>query len=226
MDSSAVELRSIRKSFLSGSEELTILDGIDLTVERGVAVGITGESGSGKSTLLSIIAGLDRPSDGEVLLEGSRLNGLSEEQLSRLRARRVGFVFQFHHLLRDFTALENVLLPGLMVGRERGRVEERAKELLRRVQLTPRLDHYPSQLSGGERQRVAVVRSLINEPVIVLADEPTGNLDEGNSGQVEELLLELVTETGSTLLLVTHDSRLAGRCDRRSLLAHRRLAPP
>ena len=225
MDSSAVELRSIRKSFLSGSEELTILDGIDLTVERGVAVGVTGESGSGKSTLLSIIAGLDRPSDGEVLLEGSRLNGLSEEQLSRLRARRVGFVFQFHHLLRDFTALENVLLPGLMVGRERGRVEERAKELLRRVQLTPRLDHYPSQLSGGERQRVAVVRSLINEPVIVLADEPTGNLDEGNSGQVEELLLELVTETGSTLLLVTHDSRLAGRCDRRFLLAHGRLAP-
>lgn len=225
MAEAAVTLREVGKTFHTDAEELTILAGIDLTVERGVALGITGESGSGKSTLLSIIAGLDRPSRGEVYLERSRLNVLSEEDLSRLRAKSVGFVFQFHHLLKDFTALENVMLPGLMVGGERKALESRARELLDRVQLSGRLRHYPSQLSGGERQRVAVVRSLINEPAVLLADEPTGNLDEGNSAQVEELLFKLVEETATTLLLVTHDSRLAGRCERRFLLEHGGLSP-
>lgn len=225
MAEAAVTLREVGKTFRTAAEELTILDGIDLTVERGVALGITGESGSGKSTLLSIVAGLDRPSRGEVYLERSRLNALSEEDLSRLRARSVGFVFQFHHLLKDFTALENVMLPGLMVGTERRALEARARELLDRVQLSKRLGHYPAQLSGGERQRVAVVRSLINEPAVLLADEPTGNLDERNSVQVEELLFQLVEETGTTLLLVTHDSRLAGRCGQRFLLEHGGLSP-
>jgi lipoprotein-releasing system ATP-binding protein len=225
MAKAAITLRKVGKTFYTAAEELTILQGIDLTVEAGAALGITGESGSGKSTLLSIIAGLDRPSSGEVLLEGRSLNELSEEDLSRLRARSVGFVFQFHHLLKDFTALENVILPGLMVGGERKSLESRARDLLDRVQLSGRLGHYPSQLSGGERQRVAVVRSLINEPAVLLADEPTGNLDEGNSAQVEELLFQLVEETGTTLLLVTHDSRLAGRCEERYLLEHGGLSP-
>ena len=225
MDNPAVELRDIGKTFVTEAEELTILQGVELTIAPGLAVGITGESGSGKSTLLSIIAGLDRPTHGEVYIEGERLNERSEEDLSRLRARRVGFVFQFHHLLRDFTALENVLLPGLMIRGERKELEERARELLDQVHLSHRLTHYPSQLSGGERQRVAVVRSLINRPALVLADEPTGNLDEGNSTQVEELLLQLVERTGTTLLLVTHDPRLAGRCERRLLLEHGGLRP-
>lgn len=225
MAEAAVTLRGVGKTFYTAAEELTILHGIDLTVEPGAALGITGESGSGKSTLLSIIAGLDRPSSGEVYLEDHPLNSLSEEELSRLRARSVGFVFQFHHLLKDFTALENVILPGLMIGGERKRLEARARELLDRVHLSGRLGHYPSQLSGGERQRVAVVRSLINEPAVLLADEPTGNLDEGNSAQVEELLFQLVEETGTTLLLVTHDSRLARRCEGRYLLEHGGLAP-
>lgn len=225
MDNVAVELRGIGKTFFSEAEELTILQGIDLTVVPGLSVGITGESGSGKSTLLTVIAGLDRPTSGEVLLENQTLNKLSEEELSRLRARKVGFVFQFHHLLKDFTALENVILPGLMVGGERKGLEKRAKELLDLVQLSERLGHFPSQLSGGERQRVAVVRSLINHPTLLLADEPTGNLDEGNSTHVEELLFELVAETGTTLLLVTHDPRLANRCEQRYLLEHGGLTP-
>ncbi len=220
MDKAAVELRGVGKTFFSEAEELTILQGVELSVDPGLAVGITGESGSGKSTLLSIIAGLDRPTRGEVLLEEESLNELSEEELSRLRARKVGFVFQFHHLLKDFSALENVILPGLMIGGDRKSLEKRAKELLGVVHLSERLGHYPSQLSGGERQRVALVRSLINEPALLLADEPTGNLDEGNSTQVEELLFELVEKTGTTLLLVTHDARLAGRCERRYLLEH------
>lgn len=225
MDNPAVELRGIGKTFVSEAEELTILRGVDLVVARGSSVGITGESGSGKSTLLTVIAGLDRPTDGEVLLDGEPLTDRSEEELSRIRARRLGFVFQFHHLLKDFTALENVVLPGLIVGLERRGLEERAKALLDQVHLSHRLGHYPSQLSGGERQRVAVVRSLINEPALVLADEPTGNLDESNSAQVEELLFRLVEVTGTTLLLVTHDSRLATECERRLLLEHGGLTP-
>ncbi|MFP4329116.1 MAG: ABC transporter ATP-binding protein [Spirochaetaceae bacterium] len=225
MDEPAVALRGVEKRFLSGAEELRILREVDLTIEAGEAVGVTGESGSGKSTLLTIIAGLDRPTSGSVMVAGKELSSLSEEELSRLRARRVGFVFQFHHLLKDFTALENVLLPGLMIGGSRKELEARAKELLGVVGLSNRLTHVPSQLSGGERQRVAVVRSLINRPALLLADEPTGNLDEGNSAYVADLLFRLVEETGTTLLLVTHDARLAARCPRRLLLEHGRLTP-
>ncbi|MFW5812135.1 MAG: ABC transporter ATP-binding protein [Alkalispirochaetaceae bacterium] len=225
MDEPAVALRGVEKRFLSGAEELRILREVDLTIEAGDAVGVTGESGSGKSTLLTIIAGLDRPTSGSVMVAGKELSSLSEEELSRLRARRVGFVFQFHHLLKDFTALENVLLPGLMIGGSRKGLEARAKELLGVVGLSNRLTHVPSQLSGGERQRVAVVRSLINRPALLLADEPTGNLDEGNSAYVADLLFRLVEETGTTLLLVTHDARLAARCPRRLLLEHGGLTP-
>lgn len=225
MSSPAVELIGVEKSFISGAEELTILKELDLTIESGEAVGITGKSGSGKSTLLTIIAGLDRPSAGRVSLAGEELTALREEELSRIRARRVGFVFQFHHLLKDFTALENVLLPGLMIGGGRRELEGRARELLDLVGLSDRLGHFPSQLSGGERQRVAVVRSLINEPALLLADEPTGNLDEGNSSHVADLLFRLVEETGTTLLLVTHDERLAARCPRQLLLEHGSLSP-
>ncbi|MFW6215025.1 MAG: ABC transporter ATP-binding protein [Alkalispirochaetaceae bacterium] len=225
MDEPAVALRGVEKRFLSGAEELRILREVDLTIEAGEAVGVTGESGSGKSTLLTIIAGLDRPTSGSVMVAGKELSSLSEEELSRLRARRVGFVFQFHHLLKDFTALENVLLPGLMIGGSRKELEARAKELLGVVGLSNRLTHVPSQLSGGERQRVAVVRSLINRPALLLADEPTGNLDEGNSAYVADLLFRLVEETGTTLLLVTHDARLAARCPRRLLLEHGGLTP-
>jgi lipoprotein-releasing system ATP-binding protein len=181
---------------------------------------ITGESGSGKTTLLNLVAGLDAPSNGAILFEGTDLGGLSETELAVFRSRNLGFVFQFHYLMRDFTALENVMMPALIAGEAASRARERSTRLLMEVGLSDRADHYPPQLSGGEQQRVAVARALTNDPSIVLADEPTGNLDERNSTAVEDLLFELVGRHGVTLLMVTHDRRLAARGDRRLVLAH------
>lgn len=204
-------VESIEKVFRNGSEKLYILQGVDLVIKRKSIVAVSGESGSGKSTLLNIIGGLDKPTSGRVYLRGRRIDDLEEEDLSEFRKHTIGFVFQFHFLLKDFTALENVLLPGYISGMSKKAAEERGRFLLEQVYLGDRFSHYPNQLSGGERQRVAVARALMNGPEVILADEPTGNLDEANSRNVEEILFSLVSKLDKTLILVTHDMELAGR---------------
>lgn len=213
--SAIVMLRGVAKRFRSGESELTILDGIDLELAAGEVVAISGASGSGKSTLLNLVGGLDRPSAGEIEACGYAVHALGEAELTAYRAQSLGFIFQFHYLLKDFTAAENVMLPAFMLGVDRSEAAERALALLAEVGLSDRADHYPSQLSGGERQRAAVARALVNDPPLVLADEPTGNLDAENSARVEEMLLGVVRLHGATLVLVTHDERLAGLGDRR-----------
>jgi lipoprotein-releasing system ATP-binding protein len=206
-----IEVRDIVKTFPSGAETLLILRGISLTVTAGTTVAINGQSGSGKSTFLNILGGLDRADSGSVKVAGDEITGLPENALTSYRRDRVGFVFQFHYLLKDFTALENVMIPGYMAGMKKKDALERAASLLADVNMSPRLHHYPSQLSGGERQRVAVARSMINNPDLILADEPTGNLDPANSDSVAELLYSGAEKWGKTLIVVTHDERVAGR---------------
>ncbi len=208
-----VELREIGKTYLNGPEELHILKGIELLIESGEIVIVTGDSGSGKSTLLNLIGGLDYPSFGTIEACGVRIERAEEEELTAYRNRSLGFIFQFHYLLRDFTALENVMLPAFMAGEKKRTACERAEELLEAVRLSERVSHFPSQLSGGERQRVAVARALINSPSLILADEPTGNLDEDNSQIVEDLLFSLTRSYKTSLLVVTHDRRMTGRGD-------------
>lgn len=210
----AIAVRAVEKSFPNGQELLHVLRDINLDVGAGETVSITGESGSGKSTLLSLIAGLDLPDAGEITVGADRVDQLQERELTRYRALTVGLVFQFHYLLRDFTTLENVMLPALVQNTREEDVRERAHELLRRVGLENRDSHMPPQLSGGERQRVAVARALINDPSLILADEPTGNLDDYNSQRVEDTLLDLVSGQGKTLLIVTHNPVLAARAAR------------
>lgn len=210
----AVCVRGVRKSFPNGRETLQVLRDIDLDVGAGETVSITGESGSGKSTLLSLMAGLDQPDAGEILVGTDRVDRLPEGELTRYRAITVGLIFQFHYLLRDFSALENVMLPALMRNRPAAEAEERARSLLRHVGLEERESHLPQQLSGGERQRVATARALINDPLVILADEPTGNLDDYNSKRVEDTLLGLVSDYGKTLVVVTHNPALAERAGR------------
>jgi lipoprotein-releasing system ATP-binding protein len=206
--------RAVSRSFREGSSTLQVLHGVDLTVAAGERLAIVGASGSGKTTLLQILGGLDRPDRGTVQVLGQDIHSLSESDRGALRNRAIGFVYQFHHLLPEFSALENVAMP-LLVRRERTSVASaRAKEILSRVGLAERLTHRPSQLSGGERQRTAVARALVSSPSVVLADEPTGNLDGRNADQVFELMLELNRESGTSLVVVTHDVRLAGRMDR------------
>jgi lipoprotein-releasing system ATP-binding protein len=210
-----LEARGIHKEFPSGEGRLEVLRGVDLEVAAGGTVSVTGESGAGKSTLLHILGGLDRPSRGSVRLAGADLDRLDDAALSALRNRWVGFVFQFHHLLMDFSALENAMMPLLLAGEERGYARRAARAVLERVGLGGRLSHRPRQLSGGEQQRVAVARALVHEPRLVLADEPSGNLDERNSELLHGLLFELVRERGVALVVVTHDRDLAGRTGRR-----------
>ncbi len=212
-ESSLIELRALSKTFRSGTETLSILSDIDLDLPKGAKVAITGESGSGKSTLLNIVGGLDGATSGSVVVGPYRLDGLDERGLTAYRSRFVGFVFQFHYLLKDFTALENVMLPAYIAGAPKKEAFDRARALLADVRLEARSAHYPSQLSGGERQRVAVARALVNEPELVLADEPTGNLDPANSAGVAELLFDVADKRGKTLLVVTHDARVAERAD-------------
>jgi ABC-type lipoprotein export system ATPase subunit len=209
---------------------LTVLDNVSFALEGGGRVAVTGESGSGKSTLLSLIGGLDVPDAGSIAVDGSHVESLDEAALTRYRSEVVGLVFQFHHLLQDFSALENVMLPALMVASgpsaaARRRVEERAAGLLADVGLGDRRAHAPAQLSGGERQRVALARALINEPRLILADEPTGNLDERNSRLVEETLFALVEDHGRSLILVTHNRDLARRTGRTLVLEDGCLLP-
>ena len=211
---SMVAMTGVTKSFTSGSTVLTVLGGIDLTIAPESVTVIAGASGSGKSTLLNLIGGLDRPTTGSIMTAGQQLDKMSEAGLTGFRRDVLGFVFQFHYLLKDFTAAENVMLPAFMAGEKRSAAHDRALGLLAEVDLSERADHYPSQLSGGERQRVALARALINEPPLVLADEPTGNLDAGNSAIVEQLLVNLVRNHGATLIVVTHDNQLARIGDR------------
>ncbi len=211
-----IELRGVSKTVKSGDHQLTILQPLDLAVPSGQRLAIVGPSGSGKSTLLGLIAGLDAPSSGAIEIDGTDITRLGEDQLARLRGEKIGFVFQAFHLIPSLTAVENILVPMEIAGRRDAAA--RARELLAEVGLADRGHHYPSQLSGGEQQRVAIARALSNEPVIVLADEPTGNLDTRTGHHIVELLLGINKRRGTTLVVVTHDQEIAGMADARIYL--------
>ncbi|MBA5778686.1 ABC transporter ATP-binding protein [Stappia sp. F7233] len=206
-----IALKGVHLSLGSGAGRVHILKGVDLTIGRGRSVGLVGPSGSGKSTLLMVMAGLERADTGEVEVAGERLTRLGEDALARFRGRNVGIVFQSFHLVPNMTALENVAVPLELAGDNRA--FEKAKAELAAVGLGERLNHYPAQLSGGEQQRVAVARALVVEPAILIADEPTGNLDDATGAQIIELMFEACSRRGMTLVLVTHDLQLARRCD-------------
>ncbi len=216
-----IEARNVGKEVTLGQETLTILEGISLQVKVGETVALLGASGSGKSTLLGLLAGLDLPSAGEIFIHGHSLGALDEEGRARLRAEQIGFVFQSFLLLPTLTALENVMLPAELRGDRDA--EPRARALLERVGLGERLHHLPARLSGGEQQRVAIARAFICQPALLLADEPTGNLDSKTGARIIELLFELNRQHGTTLVVVTHDPVLAGRCERRIEISAGRL---
>jgi putative ABC transport system ATP-binding protein len=206
-----IELRGVSKTVQSGGRPLTILHALDLVIPSGRFIAVVGPSGSGKSTLLGLIAGLDAPSSGQILIDGTDITTLGEDALAKLRGEKIGFVFQFFHLVPSLTAFENILVPMEIAGRRDAVV--RARRLLDEVGLSDRGHHYPSQLSGGEQQRVAIARALANDPLIVLADEPTGNLDSTTGRHIMQLLLDVHRGRQSTLVLVTHDAELAALAD-------------
>lgn len=222
-----IELDGITKRFKAaekGEEEITILQNLSLTVLSGQSTAIIGRSGSGKSTLLHIAGGLDSPSEGKVFCNGIDFATLDDRRRSELRNLHIGFIFQANLLLEDFTALENVMAPALISGKKPAACRDRAMDLLQRLGLEERINHVPGKLSGGEKQRVAICRALMNEPEVILADEPTGALDEENAADVENLLLDLVKEEGRSLLLVTHNQDFAFKCDNVYLLRNRNLS--
>lgn len=210
-----IQATGISRGFRQGPKRVQVLSDVNLQVPAGTSMAIVGTSGAGKSTLLHILGGLDRPEEGEVLVDGQSLWQMSDSERSDLRNSRMGFIYQFHHLLPEFTALENVAMPLLIRGVSTSIAAKRATELLDKVGLGQRLDHKPGELSGGERQRAAVARALVGKPGCVLGDEPTGNLDERTANQVFGQLLELNTELNTSLILVTHDMRLAARMNQR-----------
>lgn len=221
--SDVYRLQGIGKSYQQGEETLTVLNGIDLTVSRGDSLAIIGASGSGKSTLLQIMGTLDVPSRGTILFDGADISTLGWKERARIRNRNMGFVFQFHHLLPEFSTRENVAMPGIIGGMPRGRALEMADAALSRVGLAHRLHHRVTTLSGGERQRAAIARAILLEPAVVLADEPTGNLDRATADAVFALMMELARNHGTAFVLVTHDDALAARCGRALRLDRGRL---
>ncbi len=211
-----IELRKITKTVRSGTEDLTILDDVSMTIPDGQFVAVTGASGSGKSTLLGLIAGLDAPSSGEVFIDEDEITALKEDRLAEIRSKKIGFVFQSFHLIPSLTAFENILIPMEILGISNAR--ERARVLIENVDLANRGHHYPNELSGGEQQRVAIARAFANSPKILLADEPTGNLDSKNGEHIFELMTELHRKNNVTLVLVTHDAALAAKSQRQIIL--------
>lgn len=205
-----IDIKNVTKSF----GPLQVLKGIDLHVDKGEVVSIVGPSGAGKTTLLQIVGTLDKPDGGSIVIDGTDVGQLGSKALSRFRNEKIGFVFQFHQLLPEFSALENVIIPGIIAGTKTREVEQRAKELLQFMGLSDRASHKPAQLSGGEKQRVAVARALINNPAVVLADEPSGSLDSKNKAELHQLFFDLRDRMGQTFIIVTHDDSLAAITDR------------
>ena len=221
-------IKNLEKIYETDSEKLTVLKGLNLNVEEGAKIAVVGESGSGKSTLLNIIAGIDSASSGSVIAGNSKTGewdvaSLNEAKMSEYRSNFIGLIFQFHYLLKDFTALENVCMPALIAGMSKKMAMERAEGLLNDVGIADRMSHLPSQLSGGERQRVAAARALINDPTLILADEPTGNLDPANAQKIGDLLFSMADKYKKTLILVTHDMNLAEKGDRQLRIVEGRL---
>ena len=214
MSNTILACEAVCKNYYDGQLNVQVLDNLTLQVEKGRSIGIVGASGSGKSTLLHILGGLDKPTSGRVSLMGQDLSELSQKQLSRLRNRHLGFVYQFHHLLPEFSALENVMMPLLIGKRPKEQARERALLMLEKVGLKNRVQHRPGELSGGERQRAAIARALVTDPAGLLADEPTGNLDRKNALNILDMMMELKQELGTALVVVTHDDEMAARFDR------------
>jgi len=222
MQNHMIELRSVSKTVLSGVEDLTILDDVSFDIPEGQFVAVTGASGSGKSTLLGLIAGLDAPSSGQIFVESEEITKLSEDALARIRSEKIGFIFQSFHLIPSLTAFENIIIPMEILGLPD--VNDRATQLLEKVGLTNRGHHYPPELSGGEQQRVAIARAFANSPKILLADEPTGNLDSKNGQHIFELMKDLHRQNNVTLVLVTHDATLAEQAQRQIVLTDGRIS--
>ena len=214
MSNTILACEAVCKNYYDGQLNVQVLDNLTLQVEKGRSIGIVGASGSGKSTLLHILGGLDKPTSGRVSLMGQDLSELSQKQLSGLRNRHLGFVYQFHHLLPEFSALENVMMPLLIGKRPKEQARERALLMLEKVGLKDRVQHRPGELSGGERQRAAIARALVTDPACLLADEPTGNLDRKNALNILDMMMELKQELGTALVVVTHDDEMAARFDR------------
>ena len=214
MSNTILACEAVCKNYYDGQLNVQVLDNLTLQVDKGRSIGIVGASGSGKSTLLHILGGLDKPTSGRVSLMGQDLSELSQKQLSGLRNRHLGFVYQFHHLLPEFSALENVMMPLLIGKRPKEQARERALLMLEKVGLKNRVQHRPGELSGGERQRAAIARALVTDPACLLADEPTGNLDRKNALNILDMMMELKQELGTALVVVTHDDEMAARFDR------------